>query len=163
VADVNNLSDGQTIVFNVVMRNSGGSSVSDVTVTDVLSSNLTYVDSDNGCSYEASSRKVTCTVGALAGGVETSRSIRVRIGVIGTDKTAIQNTAEVFSTNGQRDSCSLRVDASGKVIVPPSPSPVTTTTTTTTLPTAGVFEVTAGTLGAGVLFLILGAVGLLVL
>ncbi len=161
ITDTASLVDGQTMVYSVGTKNYGTLSASDVVITDVLSSSLTYVDADNGCSYEASSRKVTCTIGALAGGVETARSIRVRIGA--ASSTSIENTAEVYSTNGQRDTCSLRVDVAGKVIVP-SPTPrATTTTTTTTLPRAGVFEVTASTLGAGVIFLILGAIGLLAL
>lgn len=155
ITDTSNLRDGQTIVYSIGMRNHGNASSSDVVMTDVLSSALTFVDADNGCSYDAGSRRVTCNVGSLAGGVEATRSIRVRIGV--SSSTVIENSAEVFSTNGQRDTCYLRVDASGKVVTQPSPSPVTT------LPNAGVFEITAGTLGAGVLFLLVGAVGLLLL
>jgi uncharacterized repeat protein (TIGR01451 family) len=155
ISDTASLQDGQTIVYSIGMRNHGTASSSDVVMTDTLSSALTFVDADNGCSYDASSRRVTCNVGSLAGGVETTRSIRVRVGV--SSSTAIENSAEVFSTNGQRDTCYLRVDASGKVVNQPSPSPVTT------LPEAGVFEITAGTLGAGVLFLLVGAVGLLLL
>ncbi|MEI6690253.1 MAG: hypothetical protein WCL07_00725 [bacterium] len=158
VTDTSSLKDGQSIVYSIAAKNQGGASASDVVISDVLSSSLTYVDSDKDCTYAASSRKVTCTIGTLAGGVETSRSIRVKIGI--SSSTSIENTAEVFSTNGQRDTCSVKVDASGKVITSVETK---VSTVTTKLPTAGVFEVTVGTLGAGVVLLLLGALGLLVL
>lgn len=154
IIDTNLLQDGQTVVYNVVMRNTGGAAVSDTTVTDKLSSNLTYLDGDSGCSYDSSSRTVTCTVGTLAANSEAQRSFRARIAVAGT--TSIANTAEVSSTNGQRDSCSIQVDATGKVVVPSPTAPAE-------LPEAGVMEITTGTLGAGLLLLILGGLGLLLL
>lgn len=154
IIDTNLLQDGQTVVYNVVMRNTGGVAVSDTTVTDKLSSNLTYLDGDSGCSYDSLSRTVTCTVGTLAANSEAQRSFRARITVAGT--TSIANTAEVSSTNGQRDSCSIQVDATGKVVVPSPTAPAE-------LPEAGVMEITTGTLGAGLLLLILGGLGLLLL
>lgn len=154
ITDTNTLQDGQTIVYSVIAKNTGGNSVPDTTVTDTLSNTLTYVDGDTGCTYDASSRVVTCTIGALSAGSEASRSFRARVNTMGI--TSVANTAEVASTNGQRDSCSVVIDATGKVVVPPSTPP-------SALPVAGVFEVTAGTLGAGVIFLILGGLGLLLL
>lgn len=154
IVDTNLLQDGQTVVYNVVMRNTGGEAVSDTTVTDKLSSNLTYLDGDSGCSYDSATRNVSCTVGTLAANSEAQRSFRARITVAGT--TSIANTAEVSSTNGQRDSCSIQVDATGKVIVPSPTAPAE-------LPEAGVMEITTGTLGTGLLLLILGGLGLLLL
>ncbi len=136
------------------MRNTGGIAVSDTTFTDKLSSNLTYIDGDSGCSYDATTRIVTCTVGSIAADSRVQRSFRARISVAGT--TAISNTAEVSSTNGQRDSCSVEVDATGRVIVPSPEAP-------SELPQAGVMEVTTGTLGVGIILLILGGLGLLLL
>ena len=154
IVDTNLLQDGQVVVYNVVMRNTGGAAVSDTTITDKLSNNLTYLDGDSGCSYESTTRTVTCSVGSLAANSEAQRSFRTRIAVAGT--TSIANTAEVSSTNGQRDSCSIQVDATGKVIIPSPTAPAE-------LPEAGVMEVTTGTLGAGLLLLILGGLGLLLL
>lgn len=154
IVDTNTLQNGQTIVYNVLIGNDGNAAVSDTTITDVLSSNLTFVDGESGCTYESSTRTVTCVVGSLAANTETSRSFRARISTAGT--SAIANTADVSSTNGQRDSCSITVNATGEVVTPPSPAP-------SSLPEAGIFEVTAGTLGLGVLLLIAGALGLLLL
>lgn len=155
IVDTNVLESGQIILYNVIAKNNGGSSVPDTTITDKLSSNLNYIDGDSGCTYDASTRVVTCTVGTLAPSSEAQRTFRVSVNVAG-GTTSVANTAEVSSTNGQRDSCSVSIDATGKVAVQPSPVP-------TALPQAGVFEVTAGTLGVGFLLLLLGGLGLLVL
>lgn len=154
LTDTNLLQDGQVVVYNVVMRNTGGLAVSDTTITDPLSSNLTYLDGDSGCNYDSTSRIVTCTVGSIAANSQVQRSFRSRISAAGT--TAISNTATVASTNGQKDTCSVQVDATGQVVVPSPEAP-------TELPTAGVMEVTTGTLGIGLILLILGGLGLLLL
>jgi len=154
IAEASSLASGTTIVYSIIAKNHGGSSVPDTKITDTLSSNLTFVDADSDCTYDSGTRTVTCTIGTLAAGAQAQRSIRARINV--SSNTSIANTAEVFSSNGQRNSCSVQLDATGKVVVPPSPVP-------TSLPQAGVFEVTAGTIGVGVVFLILGALGLLLL
>lgn len=154
IAEASSLASGTTIVYSIIAKNHGGSSVPDTKITDTLSSNLTFVDADSDCTYDSGTRTVTCTIGTLAAGAQAQRSIRARINV--SSNTSIANTAEVFSSNGQRNSCSVQLDATGKIVTPPSPVP-------TELPVAGVFEVTAGTIGVGIVFLILGALGLLLL
>lgn len=154
IAEASSLASGTTIVYSIIAKNHGGSSVPDTKITDTLSSNLTFVDADSDCTYDSGTRTVTCTIGTLAAGAQAQRSIRARINV--SSNTSIANTAEVFSSNGQRNSCSVQLDATGKIVTPPSPVP-------TELPQAGVFEITAGTIGVGMVFLILGALGLLLL
>lgn len=154
ITDASTISSGTTIVYNIIAKNHGGSTVPDTKITDTLSSNLTFVDADSDCNYESSTRTVTCTIGTLAAGAQAQRSLRATIST--SSNASIANTAEVYSSNGQRNSCSVQLDATGKVVVPPSPVP-------TSLPQAGVFEVTAGTIGVGVIFLVLGALGLLLL
>ena len=155
IANAGTITSGQTILYNIIAKNSGGNSVPDATITDKLSSNLTYVDGDTGCAYDSATRVVTCALGTLAASSEAQRSFRATVNAAGN--TSIANTAEVSSTNGQRDSCSITMDSTGKVVVNvPSPVP-------TELPVAGVFEVTVGTIGAGVLLLVAGALGLLLL
>lgn len=155
IIDTNTLQSGQTIVYNVVAKNTGGNSVPDTTITDKLSTNLTYVDGDSGCIYDSVTRVVTCTVGSLSAGSEVQRSFRAKVAATGT--VSVANTAEVASTNGQRDSCSVVIDATGKVVTTvPSPVPAA-------LPVAGIFEVTVGTVGVGLLLLILGGLGLLLI
>jgi fimbrial isopeptide formation D2 family protein len=155
ITDSSTVQNGNTIVYNVVTKNAGGNSAPDTTITDRLSSNLTYVDGDSGCTYDSATRVVTCVIGALSPNSEAQRSFRAKVTATGT--VSIANTAEVTSTNGQRDSCSINIDATGKVITTvASPIP-------TALPVAGVFEVTVGTLGVGLLLLILGGLGLLLI
>jgi uncharacterized repeat protein (TIGR01451 family) len=154
IVDTTTMQSGQTIVYNIVTKNAGGNSAPDTTITDKLSTNLTYVDGDSGCTYDSANRTVTCVIGTLSPNSEAQRSFRAKIAVVGT--TSIANTAEVSSTNGQRDSCSVKVDATGKVVTTATPAP-------TALPVAGVFEVTVGTVGVGLLLLIAGALGLLLI
>lgn len=154
IVDANTVQNGQIIVYNVTAKNTGGSTVPETTMTDTLSSNLTYLDGDSGCTYDSATRVVTCAIGTLAANSEAQRSFRATVNVSGA--TSIANTAEIASTNGQRDSCSIRVDANGVIIAQPSPVP-------TALPVAGVFEVTAGTLGIGLLLLLAGALGILLI
>ena len=155
ITDTNTLQNGQVIVYNVNTKNAGGNSAPDTTITDTLSSNLTYVDGDSGCTYDSTSRVVTCTIGTLSPNSEAQRSFRAKVNVAGT--TSVANTAEVTSTNGQRDSCSIQISATGQVITSvASPIP-------TALPVAGVFEVTEGTIGVGLLLLIAGGLGLLLI
>jgi len=154
IVDTNLLANGQVIVYNIVVANHGEVAVSDTTIDDVLSTNLTFMDASSGCTYDATTRKVKCTIGSLDANTETSKSIRVKIGVAGS--SSINNKADVYSTNGQRDVCEITVSATGTVAQPPSPIP-------SALPEAGVFEVTTATLGVGVLLLVAGALGLLLL
>ena len=155
ITNANSLTNGQTIVYNVVARNTGGSTVPETTITDKLSSNLTYVDGDGDCTYDGVSRVVTCAIGSLAANSEAQRSFRASVTVAG-GTTSVANTAEITSTNGQRDSCSVTIDATGTVVEQPSEAPQA-------LPVAGVFEVTVGTIGVGLLLLILGGLGLLLI
>jgi uncharacterized repeat protein (TIGR01451 family) len=155
ITDTTTLQNGTTIVYNVVTKNTGGNSAPDTTITDKLSTNLTYVDGDTGCTYDSTTRVVTCTIGTLSPNSEAQRSFRTKISATGT--VSVANTAEVTSTNGQRDSCSVAINAAGQVIT------TVATPLPTALPVAGVFEVTAGTLGVGLLLLILGGLGLLLI
>jgi uncharacterized repeat protein (TIGR01451 family) len=154
ITDTSVIQSGQIVVYNVVAKNAGGNGAPDTTITDKLSTNLTYLDGDSGCTYDTASRTVTCVIGTLSPNSEAQRSFRTTVSVVGT--TSVANTAEVSSTNGQRDSCSVKVDATGKVATVATPAP-------TALPVAGVFEVTAGTIGVGFLLLVFGALGLLLI
>lgn len=163
---------GDEIVYNVAVANDGDQAASDVLITDTLPSSVTYVDSDSECSHDASTGIVSCDLGALAVGGEDSSSIRVTVASSGS----ISNTANISSTNGQTDTCSITIDADGSTTPTPSPTPTPTPATSSTptpttsassapseLPEAGIMTFTTGTIGAGVLLLLLGVLGLLVL
>ncbi|MFH2019448.1 MAG: hypothetical protein ABII80_02445 [bacterium] len=168
IVDTATLTNGQTIVYNTQVANNGGVAVSDTTITDVLASNLVFKDADPDCSYASGTRTVTCALGALAADTKISRSIRVTVNVTGTQ--TVENEAEVTSTNGQSGSCKITVSADGEVLHSSTPSSApkasviaAASEAPTELPEAGVFSVTANTLGVGLLLLIAGALGLLLL
>lgn len=156
IADASSVESGTTVTYNIVAKNNGGTAAPDTKITDVLSTSLTFVDSDPDCTYDATSRTITCAMGSLSAGAQTQRSFRAKITTTGS--TSIANKADVFSSNGQRDTCEVKLDATGKVVSSTAPS-----SAPTSLPQAGVFEVTAGTMGIGLLLLILGGLGLLLL
>lgn len=156
IADASTLQSGTTVTYNIIAKNNGGVSTPDTKITDVLSTSLTFIDSDADCSYDSATRTITCNMGTLNAGAQTQRSFRAQITT--TSSTSIANKADVFSSNGQRDTCEVKLDATGKVVSSSAPS-----VAPTSLPVAGVFEVTAGTMGVGLLFLILGALGLLLI
>ena len=155
ITDASSLQTGTTVTYNIIAKNNGGVAAPDVKITDVLSTNLTFVDADSDCSYDSATRTLTCTMGTLNAGAQTQRSFRATLNTSST--ASVANTAEVFSSNGQRDSCAVNLTATGIVVVTqPSEAP-------TALPEAGVFEITAGTMGVGLVLLILGALGLLLI
>ncbi|GEM_PF-3618850 len=160
IVDTNTVLVGDRIVFNIVAGNHGGLAASDVvTVTDTLGTAVEFVDSESSCSYTASNRKVSCTLGAIAGGAE--KAVSFRVSVVSAGSKAVANTATVSSTNGQTDSCTIAISSTGIVQSPtPNPSP---SSPPEELPTAGIMSFTTGTIGAGILLLLLGALGLLML
>lgn len=166
ILDTGMLKDGQVIVYNIQIANNGGVAVSDPIITDILASNLTFMDADPDCRYNSTNRTVICTLAPLAANSRVARSIRVAVRVTGTQTVA--NSALVTSTNGQSDSCAITVSATGEILHSSAPAPTSSAVAAasespTELPEAGVFSVTTNTLGVGLLLLIVGALGLLLL
>jgi uncharacterized repeat protein (TIGR01451 family) len=91
---------GESLTYTVTVANDGQSDASGVTVTDVLPAGVAYTGGDPGCS-ESPVGTLSCTVGALAVGTQTSLTITVAIApdlvyANGGPKT-ITNTATVAS------------------------------------------------------------------
>lgn len=157
IADASTLTPNTVVTYNIIARNNGGIGTPDTKITDVLSTNLTFVDSDTDCAYDSPTRTLTCALGTLSAGAQTQRTFRAKI--TAASSTSIANKADVFSSNGQRDTCEVQLNTTTGAVVS-STAPLDAPTE---LPEAGVFEVTAGTMGVGLLFLILGGLGLLLL
>lgn len=84
----------QVIVFFIDI----GINIQPVTFTDVLPSSLTFVDADNNCNYDTTTRTVTCTD-------TTGRGFRVRVNDVTGE---LQNTAVVQGAN-ENSSCSVKL------------------------------------------------------
>jgi uncharacterized repeat protein (TIGR01451 family) len=88
--------DGQVATYTIVATNNGPSTARNVTVTDVLPTQLTYQGSSAGCSYAAGTRTVTCAVGDIP--IGATRTVTVQAGTP-SDGSArgVSNTATVSS------------------------------------------------------------------
>lgn len=79
-ASVNPAAAGGLLTYTVSATNNGPSEAQNVALTDDLTTRVNYVSSSSGCSYNAGSRRVTCTwSGATAPGATRTATITVRV------------------------------------------------------------------------------------
>jgi uncharacterized repeat protein (TIGR01451 family) len=114
---------GQRIVYEVVAGPANRTGA--FTITDTLSTNVTYVDGSSTCQYTSSNRRVTCTMS------NTSTSAKYRVSINSTATGTIGNTATVTPTGGAGSTCSFSLVVQGST---PSPTPSPTPTGTPTAP-----------------------------
>lgn len=99
-ASSNPIRTGANLTYSLRVTNNGPATATNVTVTDVIPTNLTYVSSSSSkgtCSYNAGTRTVTCAVGTLANGQVAVVTIRVTVDAAASGQT-INNTATVAAT-----------------------------------------------------------------
>ena len=70
-------SGGSRATFTVTTRNNGPGVAGAATLVDTLPSKVTFVSASAGCSYAASTRRVTCALGNLANGATATSTITV--------------------------------------------------------------------------------------
>jgi uncharacterized repeat protein (TIGR01451 family) len=97
VKEVDNSSPGGsgTVHFTLTVTNNGPKNATNVQVTDVLPSGLSYVEDDSGGSYDAGSRAWTWDIGSLDAGVSATSHITVTV----TDANEIINTAKITASD----------------------------------------------------------------
>jgi uncharacterized repeat protein (TIGR01451 family) len=93
--------NGTTATWALSVTNLGSSAAQNVVVTDTLDSRLTYVSAP-GCTYNTSTRAVTCSVATLANGANISFTITTTI--TGGGGGWITNTAQVSSSTSDPSS-----------------------------------------------------------
>jgi uncharacterized repeat protein (TIGR01451 family) len=89
-----------SLVYNLVVTNNGPATATNVTATDPLPSNLTYVSavtSKGTCSYNAGTRTVSCPVGTLTNGQMAAITVRVTVDAAAASQT-LTNTATTAAT-----------------------------------------------------------------
>ncbi|MDX3386646.1 GEVED domain-containing protein [Streptomyces niveiscabiei] len=91
------IAPGQTFQYQITTANNGPSAATNVTVTDTLPSQLTFVSSSSGCT--ASGQTVTCPqIASLANGASQTNTITVKVPSSYTGNGGdIQNTASSMS------------------------------------------------------------------
>lgn len=116
------LTAGQTIVYAISYKNTGSASVASSTITDILDSKLTFVDSDSGCSYSSVNRTVTCAIGEVVAGANSQVAIRAKVNGDATPGT-ISNTATVTGSNNCTVALAIpTVTATATATVTPAPA-----------------------------------------
>lgn len=97
VTPITTVVPGQTFVYELLFENPGSETIDKILITDVLEGNnldkLTFVDSDESCTYNATSRTVSCNIGVFEAGTKDHRSFRVKVADDVTDGMVIKNTA----------------------------------------------------------------------
>ena len=91
---------GQNLVYTLKISNTGPSSAANVTVTDSLPANVTFVSGSPGCINLGGS--VACTIGALASGASSNLLVTVQPTAAGTLTNSVAVTTSTFdpvSTN----------------------------------------------------------------
>ncbi|HAV15059.1 MAG TPA: hypothetical protein DCX25_01900 [Candidatus Pacebacteria bacterium] len=114
-----NFSPGQIIVLKLPIKNEEDDlEYPTAAWTDVLSTQLTFVDGGSGCTYEQSNRTVTCHTGNMLSSFMSW--FRVRINDSATGK--ITNTATITPGGSDPSSCSVEITISSA----PTPTPTPT-------------------------------------
>src|SRR5205807_219465 len=101
---------GDNLAYNLFATNNGPSTASNVVITDILPSSVTFVSASPGCSQLAST--ITCPIGALANGATVGVEITVKPSVVGL----ITNTATVRADQTDPNSANNTATATTKVI-----------------------------------------------
>jgi uncharacterized repeat protein (TIGR01451 family) len=100
---------GTPFTYTVVARNTGTAAAAGVVVTDVLPAGLRFVPTDGPC--EGSGTTVTCSVGTLAAGAQSSIQIRV----VATTAGPKVNTATISTTTTEGGSAANSASATTTV------------------------------------------------
>lgn len=98
--NANPVRTGDSLVYNLRVTNNGPATATNVSVSDPLPNNLTYVSavtSKGTCSYNAGTRTVTCAVGTLTNGQVASITVRTTVDASAASLT-LNNTASVTAT-----------------------------------------------------------------
>ncbi len=127
---------GSTITYTLAITNNGPADVSGVTLSDPLTSGITFVSataSQGSCTF--SSNTVTCALGTLANGATASVTITVTANAAGTLTNTASVTSDAFDPQMDNNSASASTTVTGTsctgLTATSSPSSVSYTPTAT--------------------------------
>lgn len=118
-ADSNSVEVGKPVTFRLDVTNIGNATATEVTITDVIPPELAYDSSSAGCSYDAGSTTVTCSLGNIGPSGFASSTI-VAIGHV--EGTA---TNEASVTSDSPFPATMHSVSSVEVLVTPANQPPT--------------------------------------
>lgn len=158
---------GDTVVYELAYTSS---ELNFVDVEDILDANLQFVDSADECTYTSTTRKLTCRLTDLGTRPNSSILFRARVSDAAVVGSTIANTGTFTNTdNALTKNCSKNLTVSAAEIVsspPPSTiaeAPAEASPVPSELPEAGIMTFTTGTVGIGILLVILGLLGVLLI
>ncbi|MEO8378394.1 MAG: C25 family cysteine peptidase [Acidobacteriota bacterium] len=96
----NPIRTGANLVYSLQVTNNGPATATNVTVSDPLPANLTYVSNSTTkgtCAYNAGTRTVSCALGSMVNGQIAVISVRVTVDAAASGQT-LTNTATVAAT-----------------------------------------------------------------
>jgi hypothetical protein len=154
IAEGETVEPGEIILFGLIPGPSGITKA--ITITDILPSNLTFLDSDNECSFSSGNNTLTCTLG----GTDTQVAFRATVADDATE--TITNTATFQGEGDEPSTCSTSLTLEGSETTPPTSTPTDTPTTPPTgtetpdpaLPEAGISFPTILSSGLGILIIL---------
>lgn len=97
---VNPARTGTTLVYTLLAKNNGPATATNVSVSDPLPTNLTFVSvitSKGTCSYTSGTRTISCSVGTLSNGQVATITVRTTIDASASGLT-LNNTATTTAT-----------------------------------------------------------------
>jgi uncharacterized repeat protein (TIGR01451 family) len=101
---------GDPITYTITATNNGPSRASNVTVTDVIPTGMSYTSSSAPCTYNAGTKTVTCTYATVDVGAANKKTITISGTVTSAPGTAFVNTAS--STRTEIDTAAANDSAS---------------------------------------------------
>lgn len=122
---------GQNVSYELVVRNDGPSSATNVRVTDALPAELSFVSGSAGCA--ASGQTVGCTLPSLAAGASHTFTVTARVanaatGTVSNTGTVTSDTPDSDPSNnsdpeevpsGPKADLSITKTSPGPVLTPP--------------------------------------------
>lgn len=127
------ITPGQKLVYSLSYKNTGTTVVNSASFTDVLPSQVSFLDADSGCSYNSSTRTVTCNLNNVAVGESSQRAVRVQVSDTAVAGSLI-NKASLQASGVDTSTCQIALNIQTSTNTPTS-SPTPTTSTSSPTPT----------------------------
>ena len=123
---------GQIFVYSISYKNNGTTTVKSAKITDIIPSQLDFVDSDNRCNYSSTNQTVTCNIGEVVPRVMSQAAIRVKVKNDANPGAIIKNEAVIITGNSQSTCDNTLTIAQATPTTTPTPTPTLTNTPTPT-------------------------------
>lgn len=126
-----NLTNNQIFLYSISYKNTGTATANAASITDILPSQVNFIDADTGCAYTSATRTVVCNLGDITPTGNSQKIIRVKVSISATSGPFINSA--VVSSGASTSNCeiALNIQAGSPT---PTPTPTTTPTATPTNP-----------------------------